>query len=54
MSASRNESPKREIAFRQRPPAGVLRFIGRGTLEIYAIWLAGSELLVKFVPDLAP
>ena len=34
--------------------AGVLHFIGRRTLEIYAIQLAGSELLVKFVPDLAP
>jgi hypothetical protein len=34
--------------------AGVLRFIGRHTLEIYAIQLAGSELLVKLVPDLAP
>jgi hypothetical protein len=40
-----------------QPPeaiAGVLRFIGRHTLEIYAIQLAGSELLVKLVPDLAP
>jgi hypothetical protein len=36
------------------PIAGVLRFIGRHTLEIYAIQLAGSELLVKLVPDLAP
>jgi peptidoglycan/LPS O-acetylase OafA/YrhL len=34
--------------------AGVLRFIGHRTLEIYAIQLAGSELLVKLVPDLAP
>ena len=33
---------------------GVLRFIGRHTLEIYAIELAGFELIVKFVPDLAP
>jgi peptidoglycan/LPS O-acetylase OafA/YrhL len=42
---------------RIQPPeaiAGVLRFIGRHTLEIYAIQLAGSELLIKFVPDLAP
>ncbi|MGB6286501.1 MAG: hypothetical protein WBG18_19140, partial [Xanthobacteraceae bacterium] len=42
---------------RIQPPdtiAGALRFIGRHTLEIYAIQLAGSELLVKFVPDLAP
>jgi peptidoglycan/LPS O-acetylase OafA/YrhL len=42
---------------RIQPPetiAGALRFIGRHTLEIYAIQLAGSELLVKMVPDLAP
>ena len=42
---------------RIRPPeaiAGALRFIGRHTLEIYAVQLAGSELLVKLVPDLAP
>jgi hypothetical protein len=40
-----------------QPPekiAGTLRFIGRHTLEIYAIQLASSELLVKLVPDLAP
>jgi hypothetical protein len=40
-----------------QPPkaiAGALRFIGRHTLEIYAIQLAGSELLVKLVPGLAP
>ena len=40
-----------------QPPeviAGALRFIGRPNLEIYAIQLAGSELLVKLVPDLAP
>jgi hypothetical protein len=36
------------------PIARALRFIGRRTLEIYAIQLAGSELLVKFVPSLAP
>ena len=36
------------------PIAGALRFIGRRTLEIYAIQLAGSELLVKFVSSLAP
>ena len=36
------------------PIAGALRFIGRHTLEIYPIQLAGSELLVKLVPDLAP
>ena len=42
---------------RFQPPkaiAGALHFIGRHTLEIYAIQLAGSELLVKLVPDLAP
>jgi hypothetical protein len=41
---------------RIRPPepiAGVLRYIGRRTLEIYAIQLAGSEIIVKLVPDLA-
>jgi hypothetical protein len=40
-----------------QPPeaiGGVLRYIGRHTLEIYAIQLAGSELLVKLVPALAP
>ncbi len=40
---------------RIQPPeimAGALRFIGRHTLEIYAIQLAGSELIVKFVRDL--
>jgi peptidoglycan/LPS O-acetylase OafA/YrhL len=36
------------------PIAGILRFIGRHTLEIYAIQLAGSELLVMFVDGLAP
>ena len=44
-------------ASRIQPPeaiAGALRFIGRHTLEIYAIQLAGSELLVKLVPGLAP
>jgi peptidoglycan/LPS O-acetylase OafA/YrhL len=42
---------------RFQPPetiAGALRFIGRHTLEIYAIQLAGSELLVMLVPDIAP
>ena len=41
---------------RFQPPekvAGTLRFVGRHTLEIYAIQLAGSELLVKLVPDLS-
>src|SRR5271166_3501339 len=37
-----------------RPIADVLRFIGRHTLEIYALQLAGSELMVKLLPDLAP
>jgi len=37
-----------------RTTGGVLRFIGRHTLEIYAIQLAGSELLVKLLPGLAP
>jgi len=41
---------------RFQPPekvASILRFVGRHTLEIYAIQLAGSELLVKLVPDLS-
>jgi hypothetical protein len=40
----------------QPPPgiAGVLGFIGRRTLEIYAIQLAGFELLTKLMPDLDP
>jgi hypothetical protein len=36
------------------PIAGTLRNIGRHTLEIYAIQLAGSEILIKLMPDLAP
>ena len=39
-----------------QPPAAVatvLRFIGRHTLGIYAIQLAGSEVIVKLVPNLA-
>lgn len=42
---------------RIQPPeamARTLRFIGRHTLEIYAIQLAGSELIINFLPDLAP
>ena len=42
---------------RIQPPesiASALRFIGRRTLEIYAIQLAGSELIIKLVPDFAP
>ena len=35
------------------PIAGILRFIGRRTLEIYAIQLAGSELIIKLLPSLA-
>ena len=41
---------------RFQPPekiASTLRFVGRHTLAIYAIQLAGSELLVKLVPDLS-
>jgi hypothetical protein len=47
----------RRAASPVQPPEGlrgILRFIGRHTLEIYAIQLAGSELLVKLVPNLAP
>ena len=39
---------------RLQPPesaAGVVRFIGRRTLLIYAVQLAGSELLVRVLPD---
>ncbi len=42
---------------RIQPPESIaiaLRFIGRRTLEIYVIQLAGSELIIKLVPDLAP
>jgi peptidoglycan/LPS O-acetylase OafA/YrhL len=45
--------PSRRI----QPPArvaGALRFIGQYTLEIYAIQLAGSELIVMLLPDLTP
>jgi hypothetical protein len=41
---------------RFQPPeeiASVLRFVGRRTLEIYAIQLAGSELFVQLVADLS-
>ena len=40
---------------RIQPPeaiAGALRFVGRHTLEIYAIQLAGSELVKKLLPNL--
>ena len=36
------------------PVAGVLRFVGRHTLEIYAIQLTSSEIIVKLFPDLTP
>jgi len=42
---------------RFQPPekiAAALGFIGRHTLEIYAIQLAASEIIVWFVPSLAP
>ena len=35
------------------PIAGALHFIGWHTLEIYVIQLAGSELIIKLVPNLA-
>lgn len=35
-------------------PARTLRFIGWHTLEIYFLQLAGSELIVGFLPELAP
>ena len=41
---------------RIQPPefiAGTLHFIGWHTLEIYVIQLAGSELIIKLLPDLA-
>jgi len=39
-----------------QPPESIarwLRFLGRHTLEIYAIQLAGSELIINFLPELA-
>jgi peptidoglycan/LPS O-acetylase OafA/YrhL len=36
------------------PMASLLRFIGRRTLEIYAVQLAGFELVIKLFPGLAP
>ena len=36
------------------PISGTLRFLGRHTLEIYVIQLAGSELIINIWPDLAP
>jgi hypothetical protein len=35
------------------PISGALHFIGWHTLEIYAIQLAGSELIIKLAPNLA-
>jgi peptidoglycan/LPS O-acetylase OafA/YrhL len=37
----------------KEPLAGVLRFVGQHTLEIYAIQLAGYELIIMLLPDLA-
>jgi peptidoglycan/LPS O-acetylase OafA/YrhL len=37
-----------------KPVSRVLQLIGRHTLEIYAFQLAGSEILIKLVPALAP
>ena len=37
-----------------KPLSAVLHFVGRRTLEIYAIQLAASELVIKLLPDLAP
>jgi len=37
-----------------KPIAFGLHFIGWHTLEIYVIQLAGSELIIKFLPQLAP
>ena len=36
------------------PAAGALHFLGWHTLEIYVIQLAGSELIIKFLPHLSP
>ena len=35
-------------------PVRTQLFTGQRTLEIYGVQLAGSEILVKFFPDLAP
>ena len=37
----------------REPLAAVLRFVGRHTLEIYAIQLAGYEVIIMLLPDLA-
>lgn len=42
---------------RIQPPrflVGTVRFLGRHTLEIYVIQLAGSEIIINLWPDLAP
>lgn len=42
---------------RVQPPAaiaGVMGFIGRHTLEIYAVQLAASEIIIKLLPGLSP
>ncbi len=47
----------RRGASRIQPPqplADALRFVGRRTLEIYAVQLAGFELIAGLLPDLAP
>ena len=46
---------RRGVSPIQPPPlmAAPLCFIGRHTLEIYALQLAGSELIVKLLPELA-
>jgi hypothetical protein len=46
----------RRAPSRVQPPelmGGMLRFLGRHTLEIYAIQLAGSELIIKLFPEIA-
>jgi hypothetical protein len=37
-----------------QPFTGALQFLGRHTLEIYAIQLAGFEIIINLLPDLAP
>jgi len=36
-----------------QPIASSLRWLGRHTLEIYVIQLAGSELIINLIPELA-
>jgi len=47
---ARGPSRIQPLEFIARP----LRFFGRHTLEVYFIQLAGSELIIKLLPDLAP